>query len=246
MASFTSGGALAADAGPSLTVLNPDDIRPGDTAQSIHVAGESLTEPTTLVVDCTPLVDAGVDLSNASVAVSSVSEGVDAAVDLRRADGALLRVTLDLSTLGRANVSIRDATVETSVALPARGVTVRAAERRGATVRLVVASRTPQDRIAIALSVAGIDTRGATPTTGLRYPITATAAAGSTTVESEPFGLYRPGKTPSPTPTPVPIPDGADADDPSPRTTGDGAGFGVGAWIGAVLTALALRRAGRA
>jgi hypothetical protein len=324
-------GALAAGAGPSLTVLNPDDIRPGDTEQSIHIAGESLAESTTLVVDLTPLVDAGTDLSDASASIrasggvdatatiddhtrvrvrmnptesstdfrvhvrlrglgtANATPGVlryDATFDGRAVDSDPFRVndpsipevsrvvepthlvvvertttqrmrlvlldvpanetivTVDLAALRRANASLRGATVTTEVALPDRGVTVRTAERRGTTVTLAVASTDARDRVAITLSVRGIDTRAATPTTDLRYPITATTSAGSMTVESEPFGLYRPGETPSPTPTPVEV--RSEAPSQQPRTTGDGAGFGSGAWLAAVLISLVLARATRA
>ena len=330
--SALSGGALAADAGPSLTVLNPDDVRPGDTEQSIHIAGESLAEPTTLVVDLTPLVDAGTDLSDASASIrasggvdatatmsndharvrvrmsptesstdfrvhvrlrglgtANATPGVlryDATFDGRAVDSDPFRVndpsipevsrvvepthlvvgerattqrmrlillevpanetivTVDLAALRRANASLRGATVTTEVALPDRGVTVRTAERRGTTVTLAVASTDAQDRVAITLAVRGIDTRAATPTTDLRYPITATTSAGSMTVESEPFGLYRPGETPSPTPTPVEV--RSEAPSQQPRTTGDGTGFGSGAWLAAVLISLVLVRATRA
>jgi hypothetical protein len=172
-----------------------------------------------------------IDPSNLAVGERSATQRTRLIVLDVPANGTTVR--LDLAALPRANASLRDSTVETSVGLSDRGVTVRTAERRGTTITLVLASDARRERIAVRLTVTGIDTRTATPTTGLRYPITATVSAGSTTVESEPFGLYRPGETPSPTPTLVET--GTDTKAPSPRTTGDGSGFGATVWAGVVL-----------
>jgi hypothetical protein len=162
-------------------------------------------------------------------------------------------VRMNLSALTEANASLRNASVTHRLDVPDRGVAVRRVSRRNATLELVVEADRRGDRVAVELRLTGIDTRNATETTGLSYPIHVEVPAGTATGESEPFGLYAPGETPTPTETPVVDPPftGGTSNDTTATTSGgtrtttegDGAGFtGVAAAVALGLVAVGTRR----
>lgn len=165
-------------------------------------------------------------------------------------------ITVDTAPLRRANVSL------VALAADARVVegnlTLEGVEPVEGGVRLRGTTGSGEFS-AVRLDLSGLDTRGATPTEGLAYPVTIEAPAGSKTLDGEAFGVYRPGEAPTPTETVVesptetptetaqsasPSPESENAANetgaPSPGGTGGPTGFTAVAGLVAVLLAALL------
>lgn len=85
--------------------VEPDDVRHGDTEQSMAVFVEGVDGSAEFVVNVTPLAAAGVDLSAAAVEADGPADvSIDPALD-RSGDTALVRVSLDTETDRTTDVS---------------------------------------------------------------------------------------------------------------------------------------------
>lgn len=78
--------------------VDPDDIRHGESEQTMEVFVEGVSGSSEFVVNVTPLAAAGVDLSGTSVEVDDPAEvSADASI-VRTGEAVLVRVTLDAAT----------------------------------------------------------------------------------------------------------------------------------------------------
>lgn len=172
-------------------------------------------------------------------------------VDLRVFDAAEdtpVTVTLDLAPLAEAGVPVRDAAVGAEVV---DGDLVLADVRRDGTRVVLEGTTGTADVSTVEVVLSGLDTRGATPARDLQYPLTVEAPAGSKTLGSEPFSLYRPDEAPTPTTTIVESPTAtetatsagspAGGTSPGPTTSAGGQpGFTAAATTVALLVSLGL------
>jgi hypothetical protein len=102
-----------ATVGPSIATssvwvnVEPHDVQHGESEQPIGVFVEGVSGSTEVVLNVTPLVTAGVDLSTAAVETEGPADtSIDATLD-RSNDTALVRVTLDTGTDTATDVSFR-------------------------------------------------------------------------------------------------------------------------------------------
>lgn len=103
--------------GPTISGLGPADVDHGDTKQMIRIGGQAPAGTSEMTIDITPLSEAGVDLSNASVAVnrSLGSMQVDPTID-RSGEGTTLRIEFDAETETSFRLALQLRQLNTSTA----------------------------------------------------------------------------------------------------------------------------------
>ncbi len=283
-----------ADDEATISGIAPTDIDLGETSQLISLGGSVPSGESTLEIDLTPLADAGVDMSAATVEVNRSRPDLQVDSRIERTDsGAFLRAAINateatsyrlrfrlenLSTsdavqtwvryeasIGEAStdsnrfriepagmpdlvadpesdglivdqpdeqqrirLTVFDAPQETPVSISLQTTSLRDAGVSIASLspetsiadgdavvnrvgmngtNIVIDARTGNsEQSSIILELSGLDTREAVSTTDIRYSVSIEAPVGTKTIQSLPFGLYRPGEAPTPTETIVESP----------------------------------------
>lgn len=102
---------------PTITAVSPTDIEHGDTTQLIRIGGRVPAGTSEMAIDITPLSEAGVDLSNASVAVNRSQDNmqVTATID-RRGERTRVRIEFKTTTETSFRLALRLRQLQTATA----------------------------------------------------------------------------------------------------------------------------------
>jgi len=207
-------------------------------------------DSTVVVVNLSSLKQAGVDISNASVAVSEDTEAQVNATLTRSDQAGLIRIELSPQPdAPRTDIrfELMLTGLDTNNATHTRlNYDIRYDGERGGTPKFGLTNpdlpwvstltlRTDSETdVTIEMTIHGLDTQQADPTEQLQHVIHYEPAAGTMSGTTEPFGLYAPDNTPTPTPSPHgPI---------TPTPGSNGPGFGLVVTLLAMVGALSVAR----